>query len=88
MCCGPGCIPKGARKVYDAFVEAGRASGEKDVVVAAKLTGCQGLCECGPLVTVDPGSIFYQGVGEEDVAEISREIGTGRPGGRKALAPQ
>ncbi len=73
VCCGPGCIPKGAGKVYDAFLRASEKPGEKNVTVVPKLTGCQGLCECGPIVTVDPGGIFYQHVNKRDVAEIWRE---------------
>jgi NADH-quinone oxidoreductase subunit F len=52
VCCGPGCLPKGAAKVYDGFVAAAGGPGEKSVAVSSKLTGCQGLCECGPIVTV------------------------------------
>jgi len=73
VCCGPGCIPKGARQIYDRFVEAVKGLEEGAVTVVPKLTGCQGLCERGPIVTVDPGGIFYQGVNEEDVPEIWRE---------------
>ncbi len=73
VCCGPGCIPKGAREVHRRFAEAAEALDEENVVVEARLTGCQGLCECGPIVTVDPGGIFYQNVKEEDVPEIWRE---------------
>jgi len=73
VCCGPGCIPKGAKKVFDRFVQAVRELEDNSITVEPKLTGCQGLCQCGPIVTVDPGGIFYQGVKEEDVAEIWRE---------------
>lgn len=73
VCCGPGCIPKGARRIYDCFVEAAERLEEANVTVEAKLTGCQGLCQRGPLVTIDPGGVFYQGVEEKDVQEIWRE---------------
>jgi len=73
VCCGPGCIPKGARRVLDAFVEAAKTFDDEGIVVESKLTGCQGLCQCGPIVTVDPGGVFYQGVQEEDVPDIWRE---------------
>ncbi len=73
VCCGPGCIPKGAKTVYERFVEAAAGLEEPEVTVDTKLTGCQGLCQCGPIVSVDPGGIFYQGVKEEDVPEIWRE---------------
>lgn len=73
VCCGPGCIPKGAKKVHAAFVQAAAESGRKDIAVRTKATGCQGLCERGPIVTIDPGGIFYERVREEDVPEIFRE---------------
>ncbi len=78
VCCGPGCLPKGAKNVYDRFVDAAGTLDEQSVSVAPKLTGCQGLCERGPLVTIDPGGIFYQQVKEEDVPEIWRESVIGR----------
>jgi NADH:ubiquinone oxidoreductase subunit F (NADH-binding)/(2Fe-2S) ferredoxin/Pyruvate/2-oxoacid:ferredoxin oxidoreductase delta subunit len=73
VCCGPGCLPKGAGSVYEGFVAAAKEADEKSVTVSPKLTGCQGLCECGPIVTIDPGGIFYQGVRPDDVAEIWSE---------------
>ena len=72
VCCGPGCIPKGAREVYERFVEAAGELADGGVAVEPKLTGCQGLCQRGPIVTVDPGGIFYQGVKADDVPEIWR----------------
>jgi len=44
-----------------------------DVEVQAKAVGCHGLCECGPIVLIQPQDIFYQRVEEPDVAEIFRE---------------
>jgi NADH:ubiquinone oxidoreductase subunit F (NADH-binding)/(2Fe-2S) ferredoxin/NAD-dependent dihydropyrimidine dehydrogenase PreA subunit len=73
VCCGPGCIPNGAKAVYDRFVEAAAKLEGQTVSVEPKLTGCQGLCQRGPIVTLDPGGVFYQEVKEEDVAEIWRE---------------
>jgi len=73
VCCGPGCIPKGARRIYDLFRKAIDDAGKRDITISLKGTGCQGLCERGPIVTVDPGNIFYLQVHEEDVAEIFRE---------------
>jgi len=78
VCCGPGCIPKGAREIYNRFVQAAKTLDQQEVVVEPKLTGCQGLCQRGPIVTIDPGGIFYQSVKEEDVAEIWRESVIGK----------
>ena len=73
VCCGPGCLPKGAEAVYERFVQAAAQLEEPTVQVESKLTGCQGLCQRGPIVTVDPGGMFYEEVKEEDVPEIWRE---------------
>ena len=73
VCCGPGCLPKGAEEVYERFVEAAGSLEGPSVVVQPRLTGCQGLCQVGPIVSVDPGGTFYQGVKAEDVPEIWRE---------------
>ncbi len=79
VCIGTGCTAKGAAKVLERFREA--AAGQADgAVVEAKCTGCHGFCERGPVVVVDPGDIFYQGVKEEDVPDIWREtVMLGRP---------
>jgi NADH:ubiquinone oxidoreductase subunit F (NADH-binding)/(2Fe-2S) ferredoxin/NAD-dependent dihydropyrimidine dehydrogenase PreA subunit len=72
VCTGPGCAAKGSPKIYELFCAAVKRSGA-DVEVQAKAVGCHGLCECGPIVLVQPGDIFYQRVEEPDVAEIFRE---------------
>ena len=69
VCVGPGCAAKGAMGVYERFAE---AAGETAVRVGAKGVGCHGLCECGPIVLVQPGDVFYQRVEEPDVPEIWR----------------
>ncbi|MDN5300637.1 MAG: NADP-reducing hydrogenase subunit HndC [Thermoanaerobacteraceae bacterium] len=40
---------------------------------AVKTTGCQGLCEMGPLVRIEPDGIFYIKVGVSDVKEILKK---------------
>jgi len=72
VCIGPGCVAKGAPKLYDLFCAAVKQS-QADVQVQAKAVGCHGLCASGPIVLVQPGDIFYQQVEEPDVAEIFRE---------------
>jgi len=72
VCIGPGCAAKGSGKLHELFREAVKQTGA-DVQVEAKSVGCHGLCECGPIVIVQPGDIFYQRVEEPDVAEIFRE---------------
>ena len=76
ICIGTACTAKGSRKLYELFCkaaeEAGTAAGD-GIKIEAKRVGCHGFCERGPIVVIQPGKIFYQGVEEPDVAEIFRE---------------
>jgi NADH-quinone oxidoreductase subunit F len=73
VCLGTGCTAKGAAGVLERFRQAAQQLGDPSLAVGTRSTGCHGFCERGPIVVVDPGNIFYQGVREEDVAEIWRE---------------
>lgn len=73
ICMGTGCTAKGARQVLEAFRQAAAELDQPTVTIQTKCTGCHGFCERGPIVVVDPGNVFYQGVREEDVPEIWRE---------------
>jgi len=77
VCLGTGCVAKGAVKVFERFRQAAEEFGDESLVVQTKCTGCHGFCERGPIVVVDPGNVFYQGVKEEDVSEIWRETAVG-----------
>jgi len=73
VCAGPGCLAKGSRKIYDAFLKEGREL-NLEVDYRAGATGCQGFCEKGPLVTIElPGNepdILYMNVKVKDVSQI------------------
>ncbi|MBO5129430.1 MAG: NADH-quinone oxidoreductase subunit NuoF [Oscillospiraceae bacterium] len=72
VCSGTGCIATGSEKIYEKFVEickdapgitlefsaCGGHDGEKSVGV--KHTGCQGICELGPLVRIQKGAVSVQ----------------------------
>ncbi len=76
ICGGTGCVANGCMKVYEAF----QAEMKKQKVTFCleiskecqghylSLSGCQGFCAHGPLVTVN--DIFYTHVKPEDVPEI------------------
>ncbi|MFZ5833362.1 MAG: NADH-ubiquinone oxidoreductase-F iron-sulfur binding region domain-containing protein [Planctomycetota bacterium] len=86
ICAGTGCVAGGALKVHKAFVEAIAAAGlpvatelryeenghghTTDAGVRVSKSGCQGFCQMGPLVTIEPEGILYTRVKPEDVAEI------------------
>ncbi|MDY4692382.1 MAG: (2Fe-2S) ferredoxin domain-containing protein, partial [Blautia sp.] len=77
VCSGTGCIASGAQKIYDEMVKL--CSELDDVVVEMKKdiphigivkTGCQGLCELGPLMRIEPYDYQYVHVQVEDCKEI------------------
>ena len=69
VCGGTACRPYGCVKIIEAF-EAELAKQGLEDKVAIKVTGCQGLCERGPIAIIQPGDIFYQQLKVEDVPEI------------------
>src|SRR5664280_1004206 len=83
VCAGTGCMANGSMKVYEQFksemAKSGldvilelRAEAEDDEVRLSK-SGCQGFCQMGPLVSVEPEGILYNKVRQEDVAEIVQQ---------------
>ena len=84
ICSGTGCLASGAKDVYNRFLELLPESGLPVTLelkpeaggVAKKLhlskSGCQGFCQMGPLVSIEPDGILYTKVKAEDVAEIIR----------------
>jgi NADH-quinone oxidoreductase subunit F len=85
ICAGTGCVANGSLKVHKAFVEKIAAAGLKVVtelrsedgpsctVAGATYvshSGCQGFCQQGPLVTIEPEGMLYCKVRPEDVQEI------------------
>lgn len=71
VCCGTGCLANGSMDVYKGLKELVEQKGVSIAVKAiVKSTGCNGLCEKGPLVKIMPDDICYTKVKESDVREI------------------
>ena len=71
VCCGTGCLANGSAKVAEAFEKLiAEEAGTAEVIWDVKRTGCHGICEKGPLVTIEPDGIAYYRVREKDVPEI------------------
>ncbi len=66
-CCGTGCTATGAYQVLDA-VEAEIQRKGMDVEIVK--TGCQGMCQKGPIMNVDPQNIFYQKVQPSQASDL------------------
>ena len=69
ICC-TGCTAAGSDKVAKAFEQEIEL---RNLNIAIRKTGCQGFCEKGPLLVLEPSGIFYQKVTAEDVKEIIDE---------------
>jgi NADH:ubiquinone oxidoreductase subunit F (NADH-binding)/CBS domain-containing protein/(2Fe-2S) ferredoxin/NAD-dependent dihydropyrimidine dehydrogenase PreA subunit len=77
VCCGLPCSTLGAHEVVKALEEESSKSGLQISVVK---TGCQGLCQKGPLVQIEPHGFFYQKVKAEKSGEIvSKTFSAGEP---------
>ncbi|MDR2493456.1 MAG: 4Fe-4S binding protein [Coriobacteriales bacterium] len=70
VCCGTGCLANKAAAVADAL---DAACPEASV----KRTGCNGFCENGPIVKVQPDDISYYRVKPEHAEKIAASLGHG-----------
>ena len=82
VCAGTGCIATGSQKIYDKMVDIARDYPNITVEfkphdadahpIGIKRTGCQGICELGPLVRIQKGDKVIQlvRVKEEDCQEV------------------
>ncbi|HJN19283.1 MAG TPA: NAD(P)H-dependent oxidoreductase subunit E, partial [Armatimonadota bacterium] len=69
ICNGTGCHACGGTDVTDAFRAEIEARGLADEIHLLP-TGCQGYCQRGPIVVIEPAGVFYQRVTPEDVPAI------------------
>ncbi|MCI5650421.1 MAG: NADH-ubiquinone oxidoreductase-F iron-sulfur binding region domain-containing protein [Fusicatenibacter sp.] len=87
VCGGTGCIATGSMKIYEKMQElcrdiAGVSVEMQDHVphIGVAKSGCQGICEFGPLVRIEPYHYQYIKVQEEDCMEIfQRTVLKGEP---------
>ena len=69
ICGGTGCQSSRSPELLKNLQDAISAAGLNDVA-SAKITGCFGFCEKGPIVKVFPDDVFYIEVSPEDAEEI------------------
>lgn len=70
VCCGTGCLAHNSYEVYEKLKEGFKGNSNINVVAEIKATGCNGLCEKGPVVKIYPDEISYFKVFPKDVDEI------------------
>ncbi len=72
ICTGTGCVSNGAFEVKKALENALKKRGlEKEIQVVG--TGCNGFCERGPVMVVQPEGIFYQRLKVKDIPHLVDE---------------
>src|SRR4030043_2199554 len=69
ICGGTGCRASESQVVIDAVRNEISKQGLESTVRLC-VTGCHGFCEQGPVMIIEPGSIFYCHVSPDDVFEI------------------
>ena len=79
VCAGTGCVSCNSFKIKEALEqEVQKRNLQNEVLVIA--TGCNGFCERGPILLVQPEGIFYQQLKVEDVPRLVEEhLLKGRP---------
>ncbi|MBN2206418.1 MAG: NADH-quinone oxidoreductase subunit NuoF [Candidatus Aminicenantes bacterium] len=79
VCAGTGCVSCGSFKIKEALEqEVLKRNLQDEVLVIA--TGCNGFCERGPILLVQPDGVFYQKLTVEDIPRLVEEhLLKGRP---------
>ncbi|MGB3339990.1 MAG: NADH-ubiquinone oxidoreductase-F iron-sulfur binding region domain-containing protein [bacterium] len=79
VCAGTGCVAAGSyeiKKILEKEITKYKLQNE----VAVITTGCNGFCERGPIVVVQPDGIFYQQLTKENIPLMVKEhLLKGRP---------
>jgi NADH:ubiquinone oxidoreductase subunit F (NADH-binding)/(2Fe-2S) ferredoxin len=72
LCAGTGCVSNRSLEVKTAIENEIRKRGLTDQLEVVP-TGCNGFCERGPILVVQPGDIFYQQLSAKDVPHLVEE---------------
>ncbi|HOO56096.1 MAG TPA: NADH-quinone oxidoreductase subunit NuoF [bacterium] len=72
VCGGTGCVAAGSLKVYEEFLKEIRKFKLEDEINLV-MTGCNGICDQGPVIIVYPEGTFYSRIQVENVARIVEE---------------
>ncbi len=72
VCAGTGCVAGGSYEIREALIhEINRRNLQDEITVIP--TVCNGFCERGPIVVVQPDGIFYQKLKKEDIPFLVEE---------------
>ncbi|MEW6409923.1 MAG: NADH-quinone oxidoreductase subunit NuoF [Nitrospirota bacterium] len=79
LCAGTGCVACNSLKIREVLVEEIKRRGLHEEIKVV-LTGCNGFCAQGPVISVYPEGIFYQKITVDDVPYLVEEhLLKGRP---------
>lgn len=71
VCCGTGCLASGSMEVYEELKKSVEANSlDIGVETIIKPTGCNGICEKGPVIKIEPDDISYFKVKVSDIEDI------------------
>ncbi len=87
VCAGTGCVSNHSFEIKAALEKEIKKQGlDNEVLVVT--TGCNGFCERGPLLVVQPGNVFYQQLTVKDIPFLVEEhFLKGRPVRRLMYTP-
>jgi NADH:ubiquinone oxidoreductase subunit F (NADH-binding)/(2Fe-2S) ferredoxin/NAD-dependent dihydropyrimidine dehydrogenase PreA subunit len=72
LCAGTGCVSNKSFELKDVLEREIHKQGLQDEILVV-LTGCNGFCAVGPVLTVQPDGIFYQNLTEKDIPFLVEE---------------
>ncbi len=72
LCAGTGCVASGTMKVRDALRDELKKRGLAEEIKVV-LTGCNGYCAEGPVMSVYPDEVFYQKLTVEEIPKLVEE---------------
>jgi NADH:ubiquinone oxidoreductase subunit F (NADH-binding)/(2Fe-2S) ferredoxin/Pyruvate/2-oxoacid:ferredoxin oxidoreductase delta subunit len=88
LCAGTGCVSNRAFDIEKAFNRELEKHNLQDEIQVVD-TGCQGFCERGPIMIVQPGDIFYEMLEEKDIPYLVEEhFLKGRPVEKHMYVPK
>lgn len=67
VCCGTACVASGSLKVIDGLEQDSRQKGIDMEIIR---TGCQGMCQNGPNLKMEPDGYYYQRVRPEQASSL------------------
>jgi NADH-quinone oxidoreductase subunit F len=87
LCSGTSCAANGSFRIQEAL-ERELARHRLEEEIAIELTGCNGLCGVGPVMTVMPDGILYHALTLKDIPDLVQEhFLNGRPVERLICSP-